>query len=262
MKSGFSSKANAIAALNELQVTKVAGTYVEPSKLTVGDYLKLWVVGGWGGVRPWTLRGYKAVVRVHLLPRIAPTRLQNLSRSEIKALYGKLRQSGFGRNPSPEHLQHLRQIAVRYQELRQGPSPRSAARVLVGETGHPEVTVRHWIRRCRELGMLPGSGPAPGTKGLSAKSVWNIHICLRAALNDAVEDAKRPVEEPDQEGARPPHPAVRPVHRRRVDPDQDLVLPRRRLCHVLDPEHLRRPVAVTTAAFMIAASMGDWRRGG
>ena len=72
--------------------------------------------------------------------------------------------------------------------MRQGPSPRSAVRVLAGETGHPEVTIRHWIGRCEQLGMLPGGGPAPGTKGLSAKSVWNIHICLRAALNDAVED--------------------------------------------------------------------------
>ena len=188
LKSGFSTKASAIAAMNELQVTKVAGTYVEPSKLTVGEYLKLWVAGGCGGVRPWTLRGYSAVVRVHLIPRIGAARLQMLSRSEIKAMYSELRQSGFARNPSDDHLRHLRQIAARYQELRRGPAPRSAVRVLAGETGHPERTVRHWIRRCGELGMLPGSGPAPANRGLSAKSVWNIHICLRAALNDAVED--------------------------------------------------------------------------
>ena len=49
--------------------------------------------------------------------------------------------------------------------------------------------MRYWIRRCGELGMLPGSGPGPATKGLSAKSVWNIHIYLRAALNDAVDDS-------------------------------------------------------------------------
>lgn len=188
MKSGFAAKAEAIAAMNELQVTRVAGTHVEPSKLTVGAYLKLWESGGCGGVRPWTLRGYSAVVRVHLVPRIETIRLQSLSRSEIKALYGELRQSGFARNPSPERVQHLRQIAARYQELRHGPKPRSAVRVLVGETGHPEVTVRYWIRRARGLGMLPGGSMAPATKGLSAKSVWNIHICLRAALNDAVED--------------------------------------------------------------------------
>jgi len=84
-KGGFNTKAAAIAAMNELQVAAVSGTNVEPSKLTVGAYLKLWVAGGCGGVRPWTLRGYSAVVRVHLVPRLGTTRLQALSRSEIKA---------------------------------------------------------------------------------------------------------------------------------------------------------------------------------
>lgn len=101
----------------------VSGTRVEPSKLTVGVYLKLWVAGGCGGVRPWTLRGYSAVVRVHLVPRLGATRLQARSRSEIKAMYGELGQSGFARNPSPERLQHLRQIAARYRELRRGTEP-------------------------------------------------------------------------------------------------------------------------------------------
>ena len=187
-KGGFNTKAAAIAAMNELQVAAVSGTNVEPSKLTVGAYLKLWVAGGCGGVRPWTLRGYSAVVRVHLVPRLGTTRLQALSRSEIKALYGELRESGFARNPTSDRLENLRQVAARYQALRRAPMSRSAVRILIQETGHPEVTVRYWICRCRDLGMLSGSGPAPATKGLSAKSVWNIHICLRAALNDAVED--------------------------------------------------------------------------
>jgi integrase len=188
MKSGFSTKAAAVAAMNQLQVAKVAGTYVEPSKLTVGQYLSAWVAGGCGGVRPWTFKGYEVVVRVHLIPRIGELRLQGLTRPDIKALYGELRQNGFARNPSAEHLQHLRQLAERYQALRRGPAPRSAMSVLVGETGRPEATVRHWIRRARELGMLEDGKAAAAGKGLSPKSVWNIHICLRAALNDAVED--------------------------------------------------------------------------
>ena len=46
-------------------------------------------------------------------------------------------------------------------------------------------------RRCRELGLLPGgqqSAREDGRRCLSAKSEWNVHICLRAALNDAIED--------------------------------------------------------------------------
>jgi len=61
---------------------------------------------------------------------------------------------------------------------------------LVAELGRPEATVRSWVRRCRELGLLgDGRGVRNARpRGLSAKSVWNVHVCLRAALNDAIED--------------------------------------------------------------------------
>src|SRR5215472_2197585 len=80
------------------------------------------------------------------------------------ALYGELRESGFARNPTSDRLENLRQVAARYQALRRAPMSRSAVRILIQETGHPEVTVRYWICRCRDLGMLSGSGPAPATK--------------------------------------------------------------------------------------------------
>jgi integrase-like protein len=133
--------------MSELQVGKAAGTHVEPSKVTTGEYLQLWVAGGCGGVRPWTLRGYSSVIRVHLAPRIGAIRLQALSRSEIKALYADLRTSGWAKGVPPDHLRHLRQVAERYRQLRAGPTPRSAVRVLVAETSRPDATVRHWIRR-------------------------------------------------------------------------------------------------------------------
>lgn len=161
--------------------------YLRRARLTVRDYLSNWVAGGCGGVRPWTLRGYEVIVRVHLLPRIGDIRLQSLTRSEIKRLYGQLRVNGFARVPGSERLQQPQRVAERYQELRSGPRPRWAVRVLVEETGHPEATIRHWIRRCNELGLL-GDRPPPTGKGLSPKSAWNVHVCLRAALNDAIED--------------------------------------------------------------------------
>jgi len=68
---------------------------------------------------------------------------------------------------------------------------RSPVRALAREFARPEPTVRSWVRRCQELGLLAGSQQAARRarrRGLSPKSVWNVHICLRAALNDAVED--------------------------------------------------------------------------
>jgi hypothetical protein len=130
---------------------------------------------GCGGVRPWTLRGYKTVVRDHLLPRIGARRLQSLSGSEIKAPYGELRESVFARNPTPERLQHLRQVAARYQELRRGPNPRSAVCILVQETGHPEVTVTV---------LAPSVGVADKLQ-LLADSGWNGCTTRKQAIEPA-----------------------------------------------------------------------------
>ena len=63
---GFATRAAAQDALNELQVEKKDGTYIDPSRLTLGTYLATWVKGGCGGVRPWTLKGYESVVRTRL----------------------------------------------------------------------------------------------------------------------------------------------------------------------------------------------------
>jgi len=127
-KAGFDTKAAAVAAMNELQASKTAGTYIEPSRLPLGDYLATWIAGGAGGVRPWTLKGYGSIVTHHVTPALGRIPLQKLTRAELKAFYAELRRTG----------------------------------------------------------MRKGRGA--GTTGLSEKSVHNVHICLRAALNDAIED--------------------------------------------------------------------------
>jgi hypothetical protein len=89
-----------------------------------------------------------------------------------------------------EHRQVLEDVAQRYRAAAEA-GARSPVRVLIEQLGVPEATVRHWVRRRRELGLLPGdqtSDRKAGWRGLSPKSVWNVHICLPAALNDAIED--------------------------------------------------------------------------
>src|SRR6266700_8024158 len=41
-RQGFATKAEAQAALNELQAQKAAGTYIDPSRMTFGEYLDQW----------------------------------------------------------------------------------------------------------------------------------------------------------------------------------------------------------------------------
>ena len=187
-RTGFATKAEALADMNRLQNDKADGTFVEPSKLTVGAYLGTWVEGGCGGVRRSTLKGYEVAVRVHIVPRIGSIPLQQLARPRVKALYAELRASGYTARLTAQQRQQLEDVALRHRAA-VAAGARSAVMALVKELGRPEATVRSWVRRCRELGLLDADGQQQAKpRSLSAKSVWNVHICLRAALNDAIED--------------------------------------------------------------------------
>ena len=127
--SGFPSKAAAVEALARLQTEREDGTYVEPSKLTLGRYLDDWLAAG--PTRGWkgnTMRDYRVSVH-HIKAKLGDVRIQELNRAQVEALYGYL--------------------------LTEGKESRKT--------------------------------DDDSRSGLSRKSVQNVHICLRAALNDAME---------------------------------------------------------------------------
>lgn len=93
-RSGFMTKAEAISDMQASQAAKAAGSYVEPTKLTVGRYLEDWIAAGSGGVRESTLRGYRVCVERHIVPRIGAVPLQAVTRLQIQAMYGDLSRSG------------------------------------------------------------------------------------------------------------------------------------------------------------------------
>lgn len=102
LKGGFKTKAEAAAAMAELQVDKASGAYVEPSRRTLGDYLEAWLAAGAGGhVRGSTLRHYRVAVRLHIAPRLGSMPLQAVSRLDVKGLYAELRASGNVRTGGP-----------------------------------------------------------------------------------------------------------------------------------------------------------------
>lgn len=119
---GFATKSAALAAMNELQTAKAAGTHIEASRQTVAAYLEAWLAGIKGSVRGGTFASYQLNAR-RLGPVIGVVPLQQLTRNQVKAAYQTLGDSG-------------------------------------GKTGG----------------------------GLSSKTVHNVHLCLRKALGDAVED--------------------------------------------------------------------------
>lgn len=124
-KSGFPTKKAALAAMQEVQVAVTRGSYLEPSKLTLAEYLTDWLVSIRRELQPGTFDSYELHCRRYIVPSLGGVPLRSLTRTRVKAFYADLSTEG----------------------------------------------------RVRRQG------------GLSTKTVHNIHLTLRKALNDAVEDS-------------------------------------------------------------------------
>ncbi|MGH7881740.1 MAG: tyrosine-type recombinase/integrase [Candidatus Dormibacteraceae bacterium] len=90
--SGFSSRREVLEAVARLQTDKLDGRYVDPSKITLGDYLdKWWAEGTWSGN---TRREYRSSVQYHIKPHIGKLRLQEVTVADIEKLFTILLREG------------------------------------------------------------------------------------------------------------------------------------------------------------------------
>lgn len=74
----------------KMQAAAVAvndSTYTEPSKLTVGQWLDIWVAEYLGDIKPLTVASYKRTVKNHIKPALGAIKLQSLSAHEIQKMY-------------------------------------------------------------------------------------------------------------------------------------------------------------------------------
>lgn len=92
--SGFTTRGDAEKALTELLGKLNAGTYVEPTRHSVGKYLREWLPAIKSTVRPGTWRSYKTNLDVHVIPRIGQLPLKQLGALQLNALYAELLTSG------------------------------------------------------------------------------------------------------------------------------------------------------------------------
>jgi len=83
--------------LRKLQKVCVAvgeGTYIEPSQMTVSDWLCVWEEGYLGNVKPVTWELYCGYIRNHINPALGHVLLQALNPHNIQLLYNKLQRKG------------------------------------------------------------------------------------------------------------------------------------------------------------------------
>jgi integrase len=110
--------------LRRLLSTVDTNEHVDPSRMTVGDRLDLWVNATKAEVSPKTHERYAEIVRCYLKPALGAIVLQRLAPSDIQRAY-----NSFDRNPSPRTRRHIHRIlksvlarAVEQQALSRNPA--------------------------------------------------------------------------------------------------------------------------------------------
>lgn len=107
-----------------------AGTYLVPSKMTVGEWLDIWQEDYLGSVKPRTLDSYRTTVEAHLKPAFGAVKLDALATHEIQRFYNSLRKGQGPRQPlSPKTIRNVHgvlhkalQQAVELGYLRSNPA--------------------------------------------------------------------------------------------------------------------------------------------
>jgi integrase len=123
-KTGFATKKEAQQWFARTIVALTEGSFVEPSKVTLGQFLR----DGWlpslktRGLRPNTLRGYEQNMDKHVLrSEVASVPLQRLSPGDLTRLYSRLSETG-------KEGQPLSARSVRYVHMILRQALRDAAR--------------------------------------------------------------------------------------------------------------------------------------
>jgi integrase len=96
IKGGFATKREADRWLRSTLTALEQDTFVEPSKLTVGQFLTdEWLPSlTTRGLRPTTLRGYRLLTEKHLIPRLGAVPLQKLTPADLNRTYSDLLTDG------------------------------------------------------------------------------------------------------------------------------------------------------------------------
>jgi integrase len=127
-KGGFPTRRAAQSFLTA-QLQRIGdGSYAQPSKLTLAEYLtQEWLPAIESTVRPGSYATYERLVRLHISPNIGGQRLQGLSGGALNALYAQLAQQGLG-NSAIRGVHAVLSRGLRDAE-RWGRVPRNVARM-------------------------------------------------------------------------------------------------------------------------------------
>lgn len=147
---GFASEVEADAELVRLLYSVDQGDSIDPTKMTVANFLlERWLPIVEGNLAPTTQKEYLITVRAHIVPHIGHLRLDRVDATAIDRLYVKLRREGGrgGRPLAPKTVRNIHGVlsAAFGFAMRKGLIVRNPVVLAeTPETGRPE-TAAPWI---------------------------------------------------------------------------------------------------------------------
>lgn len=76
--------------LSQISTEMDNGVYKDPSKITVGEWLDIWLEEYNGNVKPFTINAYEKNIRIHIKPYIGAVKLAALTVPQVQRLYNGL----------------------------------------------------------------------------------------------------------------------------------------------------------------------------
>lgn len=84
------------------------GTYTEPEKMSLSNWLNIWLENYIGNVKPYTSRSYHDQVRLHITPALGSVKLTALNTHSIQAFYNNLQKgTDLKRGLSPKTIKNI-----------------------------------------------------------------------------------------------------------------------------------------------------------
>lgn len=97
---GFATEREARTARDRARAETNDGTYVAPHRVTVGEWLTVWLEAHRGTLKPSTAASYEDKIECYLRPRIGSVKLQELSPARLSKLWTELHERG-GKDGAP-----------------------------------------------------------------------------------------------------------------------------------------------------------------
>lgn len=184
-KGGFATKRDAARALREAMGQIDRGVYVEPTKLTVGEYLtKHWLP--MINVEYSTWESYERNIRLHVIPNIGAIRLPALRPSDLNKMYKHLQGTERGAPVRDARTHHDRVYELVRQGRARGDSYAVIADAIRGQVpGEDDITKDAVAGIWKRMQERRETAPA-GT--LSAKTIRYIHSILSGAFEAALKE--------------------------------------------------------------------------